>query len=686
MDPKRKSKSVFVLVGAACFALQFAYAWQSDNGNGTYTNPLFYDEFSDPDLIRVGDDYYLTGTTMHCMPGLPVLHSKDLVNWDFLCYAFERLDLGPEFRLVNGREVYGQGIWAPCFRYHDGTFYIFSNVNGRTTQMFQAKNPAGPWTRIPMKRGFHDLSMLFDDDGKVYIVWGYQGINFAQLNDDLTDAVPGTERIIIPKDAGMGEGLHFYKIDGKYFITSAWFNGRMRMPCARGDKPEGPYEVNPAISMDEDFGLAEGNRLRGRPEFPFNVVAGNTNDSGRMSMHQGGIVSTPSGQWWGFSMMDYNSIGRLTCLSPVTWKDGWPYFGLENNLKRSPRTWTKPDTRFPSEPVKPYERSDDFSASVLKPIWQWNHMPVDEQWSLTERPGFLRLHGQPAADLLRARNSLTQRSIGPVSVPTAKLDASGMKPGDLAGLALLNIPYAWIGVHCEPEGLFIEQFDQFTGKTQKEPLKGPHVWLRAHCDFLTEKAALSYSADGKTFKPLGDEFTMVFQYKTFQGVRYTLFSYSTTGGQGGFADFDDFTVDEPHANGLMRPIPFAGRITLWAYGDDCVLAIKDGALKAVPPEETAAILKVIDRGLGRVAFECDGGFVSVVSADGKQLALKKGPPAEAETFQWAENVYGDLVLMSLVSHKHLRLDKDSGVVTADQPGPKPNRKDGSCLTWRIAQP
>ena len=119
--------------------------WIADNGNGTFTNPLFYDEFSDPDLIRVGDDYYLTGTTMHTMPGLPVLHSKDLVNWTFLTYAVNKLDFGPAYRLEEEKDIYGQGIWAPCLRYHNGMFYIFSNVNRQTTQLFSAADPRGPW-------------------------------------------------------------------------------------------------------------------------------------------------------------------------------------------------------------------------------------------------------------------------------------------------------------------------------------------------------------------------------------------------------------------------------------------------------------------------------------------------------------------------------------------------------------
>src|SRR3954471_5893744 len=168
--------------------------WTADNGNGTFSNPLFYGEFSDCDLIRVGRDFYLTGTTMHSMPGLPILHSRDLVNWRFVAYALDTLDLGPAFRLEDGKHVYGQGIWAPSFRFHDGTFHIFSNVNGQTTQHFTATDPRGPWTRTPMKVSLHDLSVLFDDDGAVWVVWGYQDMHLARLDRTLTDIVPGTER------------------------------------------------------------------------------------------------------------------------------------------------------------------------------------------------------------------------------------------------------------------------------------------------------------------------------------------------------------------------------------------------------------------------------------------------------------------------------------------------------------
>jgi xylan 1,4-beta-xylosidase len=668
-------------------------SWTADNGNGTYTNPLFYDEFSDPDMIRVGDDFYLTGTTMHCMPGLPILQSKDLVNWDFVSYVFDRLDLGPEFRLEDGKSIYGQGIWAPCFRFHNGTFCIFSNVNGRKTQLFTARSPAGPWKHLEMKGSFHDLSVLFDDDGKAYVVWGYGDVHLAQLTDDLTDLVPGTERIIIPKEAGMGEGNHFYKIKGEYYLCSTRFDGRMRMPCARAGKPQGPYEVNPEISADEEFGIREGNRLAGDQKGePFALQDPDPNRVGRVSMHQGGLVETSTGQWWGFSMMDYNSVGRLTCLSPVTWQDGWPYFGLPGNLKRTPRTWVKPDTGYVSEPVAPYERSDNFARPKLKPIWQWNHVPDDSKWSLTEHPGFLRLHSLPAKDFWSARNTLTQRSIGPQSTPTAELVTTGMQAGDVAGLALLNYPYAWIGVTKHADGLSLDQYNQDTGKTSSTPLSAGRVWLRAQCDFLTEKATFSYSTDGKTFQNLGDDFTLIFQTTTFQGVRYSLFHYNTGCSPGGFADFAGLTVEEPHPNGFTRPIPIGKTITLENMADGAALVVRGDALGAVPSNDpaahtSAAQFNVLDRKLGRVALQSvlDGRLVTVMGlgAAGRVSLTSADENSDAtnKSFQWTEMPRGDLLLLSLVSHRHLRI-KEDGTITADEPGAQFDRANGASFTWR----
>jgi beta-xylosidase len=185
----------------------------------------------------------------------------------------------------------------------------------------------------------------------------------------------------------MGEGLHLYRVKGKYILTSAWFLDEMRMPVARADRLEGPWKVNQNVSRGEDFGLDVGYCVTSR-QLPFRISPPDSSRIGRCASHQGGIVDTPTGEWWGLSMMDANSVGRVTALSPVTWMDGWPYFGLPGNLGRTPRTWVKPNTGTRDTPRAPYRRNDEFFGRALQPIWQWNHVPVDGKWSLSERPGF----------------------------------------------------------------------------------------------------------------------------------------------------------------------------------------------------------------------------------------------------------------------------------------------------------
>lgn len=658
--------------------------WTADNGDGTYTNPLFYEEFSDPDIIRVGDAYYMTGTTMHCMPGLPVLRSTDLVNWTLLCYAFDRLDLGPAFRLEGG-EIYGQGIWAPCIRYREGSFYIFSNVNGQKTQIFTATDPAGPWTRSEAEYNYHDLTVFFDDDGRAYVVWGYRNLRIAELEQDFLRVIPGSERELMPPDSLMGEGAHLYKVGGKYLITSAWFAGPMRMPCARAESLDGPWEINPAISIDEDFGLAEGYRIKGAGipftlEPPFELVPPNPAANGRLNLHQGGIVDTPEGEWWGWSMMDYNSLGRLTCLSPVTWQDGWPYFGLPGNLGRTPRTWVKPSSAggdglgaaSTASPIAlPWpERSDDFDGATLNPLWQWNHVPVDDKWSLSERPGHLRLRTLPAKDFWWARNTLTQRAIGPISTVTAELDGAGLAPGDVAGLALLGMPWRWVGLARTADGYEVRAFDYQTGRTVAAPTAGPRISLRASCNFLTEMASLSFATDCESFTAIGEPMVMVFQLKTFQGIRYALFAFNEAGREGGHADFDRVTIDEPHPRGLMRPIPAgeSGRLVP-ASASEIGLAVALGTVIGSKPEA----LTIEPVGLGRVALRHAAGLLSVTASG---VVTVGGLTGAASHFQWMETPTGEVTLMALATHRFVRIAPD-GAVRADSPGPTPDGKDGT---------
>ena len=666
--------------------------WKADNGNGTFTNPLFYDEFSDPDMIRVGDDYYLTGTTMHTMPGLPILHSKDMVNWELLSYAVNRLDLAPELRMENGMDFYGQGIWAPCIRYHNDTFFIFSNVNRYGTQVFTATDPKGPWTQRTMNARLHDVTVLFDDDDKIYAVWGYNTVNMVQLTKDLMDTVPGTKRVIVEAGSGAGEGSHIYKINGKYYITNTNYDPVCYQVCLRADNPYGPYEVN-VMSAEENFGEAQRTRFfdyRNGP--PFNIIHFPENFVGCIPMHQGGIVQIQSGEWWGWSMLDFNSVGRVTAISPVTWVDGWPYFGLPGNLTRTPRTWVKPNTGFSSEPLAPYQRNDDFSGPELANVWQWNHVPVDDKWSLKERKGYLRLHSLPAKSFWNARNSLTQRGIGPESYAITELDVSNLQPGDIAGLALLNLPYAWIGIVKDEKGHKLQFYNQQEQKRIDVETDKNVIWLRAHCNFDIDTGWLSYSFDGKNFQDIGGGILMPYQLRTFQGVRYTLFNFNTNEKEGGYADFNSFEVIEPRCKGLTKPIPYDQIIQLTCIADNSLLVNWRNHVRPVDAKSPFAKgktshFKVLDRGNGRIALQSveTGGYVTIKGKAGlAEVRIEPADQGETSTFQWQDMLKDDLMLMSLYNHRYLNVDPLAGsLCSADARGARPDRKGGACFYWKI---
>ena len=347
-----------------------AERWTADNGNGTYSNPLFYEEFEDPDVIRVGDDYYLAGTTMHMNPGVQIMHSKDLVNWKLASYCIDRLDLGPAFRLV-GDNIYGRGIWAPCIRYHGGMFYVFSNVNGVGLQVFRSKSAYGPWERNQLP-GRHDMSVLFDGDDKVYIISGNRSpYPIEELSPDLRSFIPDAPKHYL--DARMGEGHHLYKINGKYVDVSAIPGGPVDQMVAVADSIDGPWKVTRMVE-GESLGVTGATPARA-----------SATDRG-LWIHQGGIVDTPSGQWWSIIMSDHGSAGRMVNLVPITWEDGFPLIGLPGNLRKAPNTWIKPDTGYVQAPKPAFIHDDNFDSGQLISDWQWNHVPDDSKWSLTEKP------------------------------------------------------------------------------------------------------------------------------------------------------------------------------------------------------------------------------------------------------------------------------------------------------------
>ena len=686
-------------------------SWTADNGNGTFTNPLFYDEFSDPDVIRVGDDYYLAGTTMHAVPGLVILHSKDLVNWEFASYCFDRFDFPEDkFALKNHQEIYGQGIWAPCIRYANGQFYVFSNINGKGLQCYTAKDIKGPWTHHNMQGNIYDLGVLFDDDGKIYAIHKYGEVHCTELKPDMSGPVEGSDRVIIPEGNGIGEGHHMYKIDGMYYLISTDYSPNGRTLCSRSKNIWGPYETR-VIQADETYGyhgvgrttVPRGTKYRiGEDGTKFGVAQASPDATGCDNAHQGGIVQAKDGTWWALFMQDFHSIGRTVCLMPMTWEDGWPMVGLKGNLGRAPRTWFKPGVQSVAVPQQqterraPYDRSDDFNGKTLKPVWQWNHNPDDKLWSL--KGGKLRIQSQPSEQLMWARNTLTQRVIGPKSIATVELSTKGMKDGDICGLGNINVPCSWIGIVKAGKTLTLRCFEQMTNDTASVPvdLVNGKIFLRMIGDYDNNQAQYAYSTDGETFQTIGRMMPLTYQLITFQGSRHALFAYNIEGKQGGYAEFDNFTVDEPCAD-RSQNIPYGKtiRIINKATGRPAI-ALKHGMLHDTHAGDNSELtkFKVIDRGQGKVALQCADGRYVKVYGDGlpgdvrftNSLApvdqLPTTDDVNSTEFLWQDFLDHDFMLLSLKNHKYMGKSPTTGSSYSwDFAGPDPARRNGAVLMW-----
>ena len=698
---KMVSSNVWLMAITILFAFHFSFipcsaqSWTADNGNGTYTNPLFYDEFSDPDIIRVGDDYYLAGTTMHTVPGLVILHSKDLVNWENISYCFDRFDFNDDaFSLKNHQEIYGQRVWAPAIRYANGQFYVFTNINGKGLQCYTSKDIRGPWKHHNMQGRIYDLSVLFDDDGKIYAIHGYGEVKCTELKPDMSGPIEETERTIIPEGNAVGEGHHMYKINGMYYLISTDYLPNGRTLCSRSKNIWGPYETI-TITADETFGyhaapltqVPQGVKYRiGEDGTKFGIPAVDKDATACTNIHQGGIVEDQSGQWWALLMMDFHSIGRTVTLAPITWKDGWPMLGLEGNLGRAPRTWFKPNINTDNKPHAPYERNDDFNAKSLGRVWQWNHNPDDTKWSLNN--GRLRLQSMPAEQLMWARNTLTQRVIGPTSIATVELYTKGMKDGDVAGLGNINVPCSWIGIVRNDNTLTIRCFEQAINDTVDvvAKLKSTNkLWLRMVGDFDHDRAHYEYSLDGANYQQLGREMPLSYQLISFQGSRHALFAFNYKGKKGGFAEFDNFTVEEPQAD-RSGNIPYGKtfRIINLATNKPAI-ALKHGMLYDTDSNDKGKLtrFRIIDKGQGKVILQCEDGRYVFVSGFGIAGDVRlTTDESKAEVFLWQDYLNHEFMLMSMRTHRYLGKSPTTGSpYSMDYTGADPARRNGAVFRW-----
>lgn len=497
-----------------------------------YSNPMMWADVPDMSVVRTGEDYFLISTTMHLMPGAPVMHSRDLVHWNIVSYVFDSLNDNPKYNLIDG-SVYGRGQWASSIRFHNGKYYALFSPNDQPyrSYLYSSTNPVTEkWSLVSRMPHFHDNSLFFDDDGRAYVFYGTGQLR--ELNADLSDVKEnGVDMKIFehdPTETGLLEGSQAIKHDGKYYLLMiSWpRNEPRRQVCYRADKITGPYEKK--VILEDNFA-----------GFPY--------------CGQGCIVDDVNGNWYGLIFQDRGAVGRVPLLMPVRWEDGWPMLGDANG-------------KVPAKgfvPLKPYDsgkrivESDDFSGNTLKINWQWNHNPINSAWSLTQRPGYLRLKtSRVVSNLYFAPNTISQRMEGPKSQGTIALDVSKMKDGDIAGFAAFNGHSGLLSVVQEGKGKYLTMSTNIVDLTDKEkkvssvevkelarfPLNKNRVYLRIDTDFNMGKdlAAFSYSLDNKTWIPIGEPFKMIFDYrKLFMGTRFAIFNYATKS-LGGQVDVDFF--------------------------------------------------------------------------------------------------------------------------------------------------
>ncbi|MBR0552807.1 glycoside hydrolase family 43 protein [Stakelama marina] len=492
-----------------------AQVWQSDQGDGSYRNPVLYADYPDPDIIRVGSDFYFVTTTFADVPGITILHSKDLINWTIASHVVPRLDDTKRYDLKNGG-AYRKGLFAASLRHHGGMFYLAVTPVGQNTRIYYSRDIRGPWRYHELDRAAFDPGLFIDDDGSAYIATSYNAdgtITLLTLDKTLSH-VTGARKIHYIKGA---EGSKIIKRKGWYYLFNA-IPPRLGLTVSRARNLFGPWETRNEIDD-------------------------------RTGGHQGALVDLPNGGWFGFVMRDSGAIGRMTNMSPVFWRDGWPIWGTPDAPNRVPDHAEKPIKGFPlAQPAA----SDDFSRPRLGLQWQWNHNPDDSRWSLTERPGFLRLRPTVANQLWTARNTLVQKGQGPRSTGTVKLDTSHVERGDRCGFGTFGQYSAQLTVSRDRDGqatlsTALTEDTEAGPKTNVDatarPVPGNNLWLRASLDFKTDRGRFSYSTDGQRWTRIGTPFPLAFAWRTgtFQGEQFALFCYNRSQSSG-YLDIDSFTL------------------------------------------------------------------------------------------------------------------------------------------------
>ena len=477
-------------------------------------------DIPDPDVIRVGDTYYMVSTTMVHFPGATILKSKDMVNWEYCANPLEKLLDDDRYNLRKGQNFYSKGMWACSMKYHDGKFYILINGNDSRAWLLTATDPEGKWTVKRLAHNYYDPGMLFDN-GKVYIACGINHLTMVELDENFNEL---RSRVVVVRDDAGLEGCHLYKHGDYYYIYATYGGWPSGQVAFRSTDPFGTYEEKMLVEK---------------------TINGQVN-----TIHQGALIEDTAGKWWTIMQQDLGALGRFPNLQPVTWVDGWPIVG-NNGVPY--QTYTKPVGT--NEYPRQMTTTDVFRNFPLDMQWEWNHLPQANGYSLFERAGWLRLKATSTTNLLsQAQNTLTQRiymrSDKP-SIGTVRLDVTKLADGDRAGICIFQDPYAQIGVEKKNgeykiywrqdalDGAAASTKEQYASATVTDI-----VYLRASFNYNTSKTKFYYSLDNKTWSALGGETSMGFNLSVFVGARFGLFCYATSALGGGSADFDWFSTEE----------------------------------------------------------------------------------------------------------------------------------------------
>ena len=529
------------IVGAVLLLTSLSVAsWQkapAQPAAARYTNPILYADYSDPDVIRVGSDFYLVASSFSFVPGIPVLHSRDLVHWEIVAHVVPRLTMSPAYDMVDGNR-YGGGVWAPAVRFHHGLFYLYFPTPGEGIFVSTAPRMTGPWSEpvaLLPEPGLEDPCPFWDDDGNAYLVHSRKGAGPLILHRMSADGLhlldPGHVIVQDPVKLHTLEGPKLYKRDGWYYIFAPMGGVAVGdQVVLRSRNIDGPYDVKHTLTQ------------------------GSTDINGP---HQGAWIDSPDGRSWFVHFQQRGSHGRILWLEPMRWQDGWPLMGSAARPGSDPSQVGEP-VMTAELPVRTAPRwhipvSDEFSSRTLGLQWEWNHNPDDSHWTLSERPGFLRLHPTLAPDLVHARNTLTETMQDESLEVTTLLDPRAMVDGDRAGLSIFERGLSSIGLLQSGEERRLVA--SIAGQDVIGPMLAPSakaVYLRALVS--GDLATYSFSVDGKTFQPLGSPVKLVFSW--WKGARPALFAYNPHKSSGA-ADFDWFHYRQVPA--ATAPIAISSR-------------------------------------------------------------------------------------------------------------------------------